>query len=104
MHGSIHGECQKENEKRKQKGAKRLPRTSVVLLLLVIVAEFPLTLCRHPTLCLHHLFYFIGTTLETLGGVETGELGVGGNAGAVELADGVVTLGHGAGEASICRG
>ena len=44
----------------------RLPRTSVVLLLLVIVAELPFTLCRHPTLCLHHLFYLIGAALVPL--------------------------------------
>lgn len=47
-----------------------LPRTSVVLLLLVIVAELPFTLCRHPTLRLHHLFYFIRTALVPLRGVE----------------------------------
>lgn len=80
---------------------KALPRTSVVLLLLVVIAEFPFTLCRHPTLCLHHLLYFIGTTLESLGRVEA--LDVGGNAGTIELADGVVTLGHGASDASICK-
>lgn len=49
---------------------KALPRTSVVLLLLVVIAEFPFTLCRHPTLCLHHLLYFIGTVLESLRRVE----------------------------------
>lgn len=43
-----------------------LPRTSVVLLLLVIVAELPFTLCRHPTLCLHHLLYLIGAALVPL--------------------------------------
>lgn len=81
---------------------KTLPRTSVVLLLLVIVAEFPLTLCRHPTLCLHHLLYFIGPVLETLGSVEALGVGIGVNAGTVELADGVVTLGHVACNATIC--
>lgn len=70
----------------------------------MIVAEFPLTLCRHPTLCLHHLLYFIGAILEPLGGVEALSVGAGVNAGAVELADGVVTLGHGAGEAGVCYG
>jgi hypothetical protein len=65
-----------------------LPRTSVVLLLLVIVAELPLTLCCHPTLRLHHLFYFVGATLETLGCIVTGGVRV------AELADRVVTLSH----------
>lgn len=68
----------------------------------MIVAEFPLTLCRHPTLCLHHLLYFIGTILETLGSVEALGGGIGVNAGTVKLADGVVTLGHVASNATIC--
>jgi hypothetical protein len=51
-------------------------RTSVVLLLLVVVAELPLTLCCHSTLRLHHLFCLIWTTLEPLSGVEA--LNVGG--------------------------
>lgn len=72
-----------------------LPRTSVVLLLLMIVAEFPLTLCRHPTLCLHHLLYFIGTTLEPLGGVEALSVRAGVHARTVEFADGVMALRHG---------
>ena len=68
----------------------------------MIVAEFPFTLCRHPTLCLHHLLYFIGTILETLGSVEALGVGIGMNAGTVELTDGVVTLGHVASNATIC--
>lgn len=71
----------------------------------MIVAEFPLTLCRHPTLCLHHLLYFIGAILEPLGGIKALGVGAGMTAGIVELANGVVALGHGAGEARIsCRG
>lgn len=54
-----------------------LPRTSVVLLLLVIVAELPLTLCCHPTLCLHHLFHFTRAILETLGSVKALEVTAG---------------------------
>jgi hypothetical protein len=53
-----------------KKKVDKLPRTSVVLLLLVVVAELPFTLCRHPTLCLHHLLYLIGTALVPLGGIE----------------------------------
>ena len=70
-----------------------LPRTSVVLLLLVIVAELPLTLCCHPTLRLHHLLYFIGATLETLRGIEALDIGTGMHPG-IELADRVMTLAH----------
>ena len=78
-----------------------LPRTSVVLLLLVIVAELPLTLCRHPTLRLHHLFYFIGATLESLRGIEA--LNVGSRVHPrIELADRVMTLGHRVDHAWIC--
>lgn len=54
-----------------------LPRTSVVLLLLVIVTELPLTLGCHPTLCLHHLLHFIGAVLEPLGGVKALDVAAG---------------------------
>lgn len=50
----------------KGKRIDMLPRTSIVLLLLVVVAELPFTLGCHPTLCLHHLLYFIGSTLVPL--------------------------------------
>ena len=79
-----------------------LPRTSIVLLLLMIVPELPLTVCRHPTLCLHHLFHFIRAILETLGGVEALNVAAGLHPRAVEVADGVVTLGHWAHSARIC--
>jgi len=36
--------------------------TSIVLLLLVVVAQLSLTLSRHSSLCLHHLFGLISTT------------------------------------------
>lgn len=97
-----HGEYKNAKIQEEKNDDQTLPRTSVVLLLLVIVAEFPFTLCRHPTLCLHHLLYFIGTILETLGSVEALGVGIGMNAGTVELADGVVTLGHVASNATIC--
>ena len=71
-----------------------LPRTSVVLLLLMIVAELPLTLCRHPTLCLHHVFHFTLATLESLGGVKALHIGTGVHTGCFEVTDGVMTGGH----------
>lgn len=49
--------------------------TSIVLLLLVVVAELPLTLCRHSALRLHHLFCLIWTTLKPLSGVEALDVG-----------------------------
>ena len=103
MHGRIAGNIKKERrENNNHDEEKALPRTSVVLLLLVVIAEFPFTLCRHPTLRLHHLLYFIGTVLESLRRVEA--LGAGGvGASTIELADGVVTGGHGASNASICK-
>lgn len=106
MHGKIAGNIKKKKKKERSENnghdeENALPRTSVVLLLLVVIAEFPFTLCRHPTLRLHHLLYFIGTTLESLRRVEA--LGVGVGAGAIELADRVVTRSHGAGNASICE-
>jgi hypothetical protein len=61
-------------------------------LLLVIVAEFPLTLCCHPTLRLHHLFHLVGTTLVPLGGIETLGIASRGDAVAIELADRMVSL------------
>lgn len=85
---------QKETKMRKDQ-MMMLPRTSVVLLLLMIVAEFPLTLCRHPTLCLHHLLYFIGTTLEPLRGVEARGVRARVHARPIEFADRVVALRHG---------
>lgn len=103
MHGKIAGNIKKErSENNGHDEEKALPRTSVVLLLLVVIAEFPFTLCRHPTLCLHHLLYFIGAVLESLRRVEAlGVWGVG--ASAIKLADGVVTGGHGASNARICK-
>lgn len=46
--------------------------TSVVLLLLVVVAQLSLPLGRHPSLCLHHLLDLVGATrwLVSLAGVE----------------------------------
>lgn len=69
-----------------------LPRTSIVLLLLMIVAEFPLTLCRHPTLYLHHLIHFIWASLKPLRSIESLHIGVGVHPCAVEVADRVVAL------------
>jgi uncharacterized membrane protein YjjB (DUF3815 family) len=53
--------------------------TSIVLLLLVIVAELPLALRCHPPLRLHHLLGLVGTTgwLVPLVGVEVLEVGPG---------------------------
>lgn len=71
-----------------------LPRTSVVLLLLVIVAELPLTLRCHPTFRLHHLFYFIGAALETLGGIEAWHVRARVHTGSIEVANRVMALGY----------
>lgn len=85
------------NEERKEKDddggnheGKRidmLPRTSVVLLLLVIVAELPFTLCRHPTLCLHHLLYLIRAALVPLRGIKALHVARGVHPRVVELAN-----------------
>lgn len=82
-----------QRSKKKRKEKQKLPRTSVVLLLLVVVAELPLTLCCHPTLCLHHLFHLIWAALVPLGGIEALEIARGGHARVIEFADRVVTLG-----------
>jgi hypothetical protein len=59
----------------------------------MIVAEFPLTLCCHPTLRLHHLFHLVGTTLEPLGSIEPLGIARRGHSVAIELADRMVSLG-----------
>ena len=99
--GNIGERSQKKRKKKLQR--QMLPRTSVVLLLLVIVAELPFTLCRHPTLCLHHVLYFIWASLETLGGIEPLKVGVRVHPGSVEVANRVVTLGHSIGHTGICN-
>lgn len=71
-----------------------LPRTSVVLLLLVIVTELPLTLGCHSTFCLHHLLRFIGAILESLGGVKALKVAAGVRPRTVKVADRMVTLRH----------
>ena len=50
--------------------------TSIVLLLLVIVAQLSLTLGCHPPLCLHHLFSLIRNArwLVSLGCIEVLEV------------------------------
>jgi hypothetical protein len=51
--------------------------TSVVLLLLMIVAQFTLPLSRHPPLGLHHLLRLVGSSrsLVTLSGIEILQIG-----------------------------
>lgn len=51
--------------------------TSVILLLLMVVAELALALSRHPPLGLHHLFRLVGAArgLVSLGGVKVLEVG-----------------------------
>lgn len=51
--------------------------TSVVLLLLVIVAQFTFSLSGHPSFGLHHLVWFTGTALalKALVGVEVLHVG-----------------------------
>jgi len=52
--------------------------TSVVLLLLMVVAELSLPLGRHPSLRLHHLLRLVGAArgLVPLGGVEILQVGL----------------------------
>lgn len=85
------GEYKRQGERERK--ANTLPRTSVVLLLLMIVAELPFTLSCHPTLRLHHLFYFIWASLVPLRGIEALRIAGGGHSGAFELAHRVVSLG-----------
>ena len=87
----MESEKEKKRERKREKD-KTLPRTSVVLLLLVIVSEFPLTLCCHPTLRLHHLFHLVGTTLVPLGGIEPLGIARRGHSVAIKLADRMVSL------------
>jgi hypothetical protein len=87
-----YNEAQEKKRERKREKDKTLPRTSVVLLLLVIVSEFPLTLCCHPTLRLHHLFHLVGTTLVPLGGIEPLGIARRGHSVAIKLADRMVSL------------
>lgn len=66
--------------------------TSVILLLLVVVAQFSFPLSRHPPLGLHHLFRFVRTArgLLSLAGVKVGQVGAlmrAGGAIIVEAAD-----------------
>lgn len=82
----------RESESKRQRSS----HTSVVLLLLVVVAELPLTLCRHSTLCLHHLLRLAGATLEPLRGIEALEVGGWVDTGTVKITERVVTLGNGA--------
>lgn len=65
--------------------------TPVVLLLLVVVPEFPFSLSCHAALCLEHLLCLILSWLEALGSVESLNVGGGGRAGTVEFGDRVVT-------------
>lgn len=46
--------------------------TSIVLLLLMVVAQFALPLSCHSPLCLHHLLCLVGSArrLVSLGGIE----------------------------------
>jgi hypothetical protein len=64
--------------------------SSIVLLLLVVVAELSLTLRCHPPLRLHHLLGLIGTTwwLVPLAGVEALEVGPGEGARITEITAG----------------
>lgn len=65
----------------------RLRLTSIVLLLLMVIAKLALTLRSHSALGLHHLLRLVGPALEALGGVEVlkvrGRVGAGG----IEFAD-----------------
>lgn len=66
-------------------------RTSVILLLLMIIAEIPLPLRCQPTFGLHHLFRLVGTTLKALRSIEPLEVGRRVRANVVVITDGVVT-------------
>ena len=70
--------------------------TPVVLLLLVVIAEFTLTLRGHAALGLQHLLCFVWSWLVSLVCVEVLEVGARVGANLIEVADGMVPLGHSA--------
>jgi hypothetical protein len=78
--------------------------TSIVLLLLVVIAELSLALRCHPPLCLHHLLGLISTTrwLVPLAGVEALEVGPGEGARITEITAGRVVPCWASGHAWIC--
>lgn len=84
----------RRNDKRNVLCSRGRP-TSIILLLLVVVAQFSFPLSRHPPLGLHHLLCFVRTArgLLSLAGVEVGQVGALMRAGAiiVEAADRVRT-------------
>lgn len=80
--------------------------TSIVLLLLVVVAELSLTLCCHPPLCLHHLLGLICTAgwLVPLASIEALEVGPRERARIAEIAPGGLVPRLGAPHAGIWSG
>ena len=70
--------------------------TSVVLLLLMIIAKLSLALSRHPSLCLHHLFGLARAArwLVSLSCVEVLEIGTREGSLIAEFTDGVVARGR----------
>jgi hypothetical protein len=80
--------------------------TSIVLLLLVVVAELSFTLCCHPPLCLHHLLGLIRATgwLVPLASVEALEVGPREGARIAEIAPGRLVPRRGASHAGIWAG
>ena len=68
--------------------------TPIVLLLLVVVAEFTLTLRRHAALGLQHLLCFVWSWLVSLVCVKILEVRARMGPALIEIADGVVPLGH----------
>jgi hypothetical protein len=69
--------------------------TSIILLLLVVVSQLSLTLGRHPSLRLHHLFGLVRASRRNMSlvGVKVLQVGPGERACIAEVADRMVSWG-----------
>ena len=76
--------------------SKTIEPTPVILLFLVVVAQFTLTLRGHAALGLQHLFCFIRSWLVSLVRIEILKVRASMGADLVEIANGVMSLGHSA--------
>ena len=82
--------------------SKTIEPTPVILLLLVVVAQFPLTLRGHTALGLQHLFCFIRSWLVSLVCVKILKIRASMGADLIEVANGVMPLGHSA-DTRVCK-
>ena len=74
--------------------SKTIEPTPVILLLLVVVAQFTLTLRGHAALGLQHLFCFIRSWLVSLICVKVLKVRASMGADLIEIANGMMSLGH----------